>query len=96
MRELIYNLQPATYVLIGVIVLLILPLRINHEKAKNKRWQMRIILNAVFVLIMSFVVSFLFTPNSNFIVINAICIFILFALYLVKVFINVKKVAKSC
>ncbi len=99
MRELIYNLQPAICVLFGIVALFIFPQRIDKAKArtlfKNPRWYVRMIPGVILALTVSFFASFIFTPNSSFIVVNAALIFILIVLYEVKLFILARKAVKD-
>lgn len=99
MRELIHNLQPTIYALIGISMLLVRPQRIRKEKLQSFRtyqhWPRRIILGLLLTLIFSFVISYLFTPTDDFVLINTVCIFALIALYLLKLFTDIKKAIKS-
>jgi hypothetical protein len=99
MRELIYNLQPVIYALSGYVALLIFPQRIDKEKSraflKLPHWRVRVALGVFTMLIISFVISFLATPRRSFIAINTACIFLLSVLYVIRLFINVRKALKS-
>jgi len=103
MRELIYNLQPTIWVLIGIAVLFVFPQRIDKEKAqalfKKPRWYIRMIPGVILALAISFAVSFMYTiifaPSSGFMIVNAVCIFILIILYEVKLLRAAKKVVKN-
>jgi Ca2+/Na+ antiporter len=98
-RELIYNMQPVMYLLFGFITLLIFPQRIDKKKTqaflKLPHWRARIVLGVFTMLIISFVISFLIVPRPGFVFINTACIFLLFMLYTVKLFINVRKAVKD-
>ncbi len=99
MRELIYNLQPTIWVLFGMTALFIFPQRIDKEKArtlfKNPRWYVRMIPGIILALAISFFISFIFTPTSSLIVVNAVCTFILIALYAVKMVRLARKSVKN-
>ena len=98
MRDFVLNFQPTIFALLGVIILLVFPTKIDEarlEKINNfTHVKMRIAWWIISVLIISFLFSALLAPKS-YLWANTLCVFVLFLIYGVKVYLAIQKANQS-
>ena len=100
MSHLLQNFLPTIFSLIGVSVLVVrYPTFVRKWRESQPHWpehvSLRLALGLCVLLVLSFVVSSLLVTGGEFVWANTIICFTLFALYLIKVVIDLKKYSST-